>query len=291
MSDFPRLVSVIIPAHNAASVIEGQLASLDAQTYRRPWELIVVDNCSSDNTREIAERWKDKLPLKVIDDRERLSPGHARNRGAAVAEGDLLAFCDADDSAEPEWLAELVRASEGCDLVGGSMMADRLNDEKVRSWHYRPLQSEKLPMHPGFLPYSGSGNVAVRTSVFHDLGGWDEVFAPGEDMEFSWRAQLAGYSLGYAKDAVMQIRYRSNLRSAAQQVYQYGKSHPKLYRRFRPHGLRRSSLREAATIWMRLAIRLPNLARGTTRRGNWIRIASLRFGRVVGSIQHRVIFL
>src|SRR5438045_4648412 len=101
------LVTVVVPARNAAATIEAQVRALSAQTYDGDWEIVVVDNASTDATAEIVARWADRLPaMRVVEAGGRASVGHARNAGTAYARGELVAYCDADDEATPEWLEE-----------------------------------------------------------------------------------------------------------------------------------------------------------------------------------------
>ena len=93
-----------------------------------------------------------------------------------------------------------------------------------------------------FLSYAPGGNCAIWTDVARSIR-WDESFAFGaSDIEFGWRAQLAGYGLAFAPRAVMRIRYRASGRALMRQYFRSGTAEPYLYRRFRGRGMRRSSL-------------------------------------------------
>jgi glycosyltransferase involved in cell wall biosynthesis len=92
-------LSVVIPARNAADTIGVQLESLVRQRFDRPWEVVVVDNGSTDGTRAAVESFADRLPgLRIVDASERQGIGYARNRGVEAACGRLIAYCDADDA-------------------------------------------------------------------------------------------------------------------------------------------------------------------------------------------------
>jgi glycosyltransferase involved in cell wall biosynthesis len=228
--------------------------------------------------------------LRIVDASRRRGPAHARNAGAAAAQGDLLALCDADDVACPRWLEALVTAARDADLVGGPIDYDSLNDPLRRQWR-REEQERELPVSHGFLPYVPGGNCAVWASVARQLA-WDERFLSGStDQEFSWRAHLASHRLRFASGAVVKARFRDTLPDLARQWYGYGRSVPLLYRRFARVGMRRSEPREALGGWGWLLKRLPDLWRSPGRRGNWVRVASFRLGHLTGSIRHRVLFL
>jgi glycosyltransferase involved in cell wall biosynthesis len=106
----PNTVSVVIPAFNAALFIRGAIASCLAQT-RKPLEILVIDDGSSDQTADIAGEFGE--PVRVIRQRNR-GEGGARNRGIDESQGEWVAFLDADDTWEPTKLEEqLAAASEG----------------------------------------------------------------------------------------------------------------------------------------------------------------------------------
>src|SRR5437667_8237163 len=99
-------VSVIVPLFNKAPYIERALSSVAAQTHR-DFELIVVDDGSTDEGPRIVEAFTD-LPIHLIS-QENAGPGAARNRGLELAQGELVAFLDADDEWLPNYLSESVR--------------------------------------------------------------------------------------------------------------------------------------------------------------------------------------
>src|ERR1700704_4755874 len=98
-------VSVIVPAYNESRYIEEQLEALKAQEYNGRWEIIVVNNRSTDNTVQIVERYKNRIAnLQLIDAAEKQGRSYARNVGAKYAKGDALLFCDAHTVVERDWL-------------------------------------------------------------------------------------------------------------------------------------------------------------------------------------------
>ena len=99
---------------------------------------------------------------------------------------------------------------------------------------------------------------------------------------------MAGYTLAYAPDAVIHQRYRRTIWATARQWYRYGTSSPRLYRAFRSRGMPPPDYADAWRRWKVLARSIPDLWGSRAERGAWIRAASFRFGRVVGSIRARV---
>jgi glycosyltransferase involved in cell wall biosynthesis len=285
-------VSVVIPVLNGAATIGQQLEALANQTYRGRWEVVVADNGSTDATTRIVQSFSSRLPqLRLVDASDHQSTNHARNLGVAAATGELLAFCDADDVAAPGWLAGLVAALEDHDLVGGRLDDVALNSAVSRA-RRRKRGTGGFPRPLGFLPYAVSANLGVRAAVLRALGGWNEDFARGgTEVELCWRAQLAGYRLGYAPDAVMCYRYRTTRWALAYQLYRYGRGEVQLYRTFRGRGVRRPSLVKAGLIWGWTVVHVPDLLRSPVHQGRWLRTAAFRVGRLHGSIRFRTLCL
>jgi glycosyltransferase involved in cell wall biosynthesis len=285
----PILVTVVLPVRNGERHLGRQLRALAAQSYAGEWELLVVDNGCTDRTLEVVRGFAAELPrMRVVDASSRRGLNHARNSGVAAARGDLLAFCDADDAAAPGWIAALVDAAADADIVGGALEGDELNGPLARAWRSRPLKDRPSEQ---FLPFVPGGNCAVWTEVAREVR-WDEEFVFGaSDMEFCWRAQQAGYVIGEAPAAVMRQGYRHGLGELARQFFRYGLGGPLLYRRFREHGMRRVPLGEVARDWAGLVVGLPASMRCPEHRGQAVKLASLRLGRLVGSVRRGTFFL
>ena len=286
----PRLVTVVVPVRDAAAHLPAQLAALARQDHTGDWEVVIADNGSRDGSVDVARRWLDRLPAaRLVRATARRGPSHARNAGAAAARGDFLAFCDADDVAAPGWVGAMAAAAPGGDVVAGDVGPAQLNDELRRSWH-RVTPRERALAGLGFLSHASGTSTGVWADVFAALGGFDENVPVGEDIEFSWRAQLAGHRLAHAPDAVVHERYRRRLRDVIAQHVRYGTAGPLLYRRFADAGMPGSRLTGAALAWASLAGRLPILPWSARARGRWAIDAGLRFGHLAGSVRHRVLY-
>ena len=290
----PKLTTVVIPVLNGADSILRQLEAVEAQDYDGAWEVVVVDNGSDDGTVEIVRAWTDgRANARLVRAPDARGAAHARNRGVAAAEGDFIAFCDTDDVVTSRWLTELTRTATRADLVGGSLSVRALNAAEVRSWQEEPSQTVTVALlvAHGFLRFASGCNFGMWTEVFDRLGGLDEQLAAGEDIDLSWRAQLAGYRLGFAQRAVVERRHRQGLRSLARQQYRYGVSSGQLYRRFKAAGMARSSPVHAAMTWIRLLVTSAPALGTSAGRGRWVATAANRLGRLAGSIRYRVAVL
>lgn len=102
------LVSVIVPCYNVERLLDRCIQSLLAQTYRN-LEIILVDDCSTDHTREICEEWHSRNPrIKIVLKERNEGLGMARNSGLKVAEGDYIGFVDSDDFVLPGFIETLI---------------------------------------------------------------------------------------------------------------------------------------------------------------------------------------
>ncbi|MFF2351099.1 glycosyltransferase family 2 protein [Kitasatospora sp. NPDC058115] len=286
-----RLVSVVIPARNAERTIAGQLEALGRQTYPDPWEVIVVENGSSDGTRGLLRSWQRRMPRLRVTFAGAAGVNRARNIGCRQADGEFVLLCDADDVAAPGWVAGLVDALRTSPAAGGALERRRLNGPLALAAR-PPKKAPALLNTFGFLPYPAGANCGFHKELWSRLGGFDESYrGGGDDTEFFWRAQLAGYRLEFAPDAVVHYRHRSETRAIVRQAYGFGRSHPKLYREFAAAGMPSSPLADAAGAWWGLLAHAPDLLGPTDRRAALLAQLALRAGRAAGSARHRRCYL
>jgi teichuronic acid biosynthesis glycosyltransferase TuaG len=133
MRERPSLVSIIIPAYNAGLFIEETIQSIYNQSYRT-WEVIVVNDGSTDNTNEVLRALHD-LRINIIN-QENAGVAAARNRGLELSRGEFVVFFDADDLMSPDFLASRVEALQkdaSVGFVGGTVHTFPLSSEKRRA--------------------------------------------------------------------------------------------------------------------------------------------------------------
>lgn len=118
-------VSIIVPVHNSENYLHKCVESLLAQTLEEI-QIILVDDCSADASREMIRRYEGLFPGKILGVYldENIRQGGARNRGMEVARGEYIAFVDSDDFVEPDMCKELYEAAQGADLCGADYYMD-----------------------------------------------------------------------------------------------------------------------------------------------------------------------
>jgi cellulose synthase/poly-beta-1,6-N-acetylglucosamine synthase-like glycosyltransferase len=199
-------VSVIIPTFNGGSGLAPTIASLQRQTLR-PFEIIVVDDGSTDDTRAIAERARTLgLVSMVICHGTRCGRSPAINAGARFASGDLILTVDADTVFEPTAVAR-VAAAFSDPRVGGATCNIAISNERESLWtglqaveYLMSISAGKsmLDMADAIACLSGACSM-YRRDVFLRQGGLD--VGPGEDLEFSLRLRRLGYVIRFVPEA------------------------------------------------------------------------------------------
>jgi glycosyltransferase involved in cell wall biosynthesis len=184
-------VSIVIPMYNEARHIGRTLlaAREAARQAQLECELIVVDNGSDDHGPRIAN----ELGARVL-----IVPGvhigALRNRGAAVASGEWLAFIDADIEMPADWLTLLVEMEgrQG-DVLGLDLDTPGQAPWFAQAWQRRSQRPGSRPLHR--VQWLPSANLLMRRTWFEQVGGFDESLRTGEDKDFSLRLREAGAQL------------------------------------------------------------------------------------------------
>lgn len=280
------MLSVVIPVRDGARTLPAQLeALLGAERPAADFEVVVADNGSTDDTWAIALSYADRLPLHVVDASGPAGINVARNRGIQAAAGDRLLLCDADDEVDSGWLTAMEAAFDaGHQLVAGPLDYRRLNDARTRA--SRGADQVSVMVVLDFLPTGHGANMGFTRAIYDKVGGFDEAFVGGgDDIDFCWRAQLAGASLHEAPTAVVHYRLRTDVRGVAGQARAYGMAEALLYRKYRRLGLgRRPASLVFDDLWW-LASRAP-AAIAPARRAAWVRRANAQAGRLLGARRH-----
>jgi glycosyltransferase involved in cell wall biosynthesis len=287
----PRKLSVILPCLDAAATLPPLLDALAAQRWDGEWEVVVADNGSTDASRQIVERYRDRLPgLRWIDASARRGQAHARNAGAAAATGDALLFLDCDDEPAPGWLAGMARALASHDFVACRYDQEKLNPRWLARSRATPQAlGPDVYGYPPFLPHAGGSSLGVKRAVHEQVGGFDVAMTALEDTDYCWRIQLAGTPLAAAPDALVHIRMRSDLGGIFRQALFHGEWNVAIYRRYRDRGMPKLPLGAGLARWAKLVLTAPKLVLGRSARTGWIQQLGWRLGRLRGSLRYRVL--
>ncbi len=188
------MISVVIPAHNEEENIEACLEALSRQSTRRRFEVILVDNASTDGTVAIAKKFRQKLSLRIITERKK-GRGMARFRGFQEATGAVILSTDADAQVGEHWMDCLVETLErrpGTVAVTG---VPRIADcGTFRNALFNFFVPKFLLLNYLFFGQPGlSGfSFAIRKNIYDRAGGFDPYTDAYEDLELSIRVHRLG---------------------------------------------------------------------------------------------------
>lgn len=184
--------SVIIPCFNAEATLPHTLDAILAQTHT-DWRATCVDDGSTDGTRDVIARYAALDPRITLGTHETSGPSGARNSvGLNDTQGEVLAFCDADDIWVPTKLADLQTLFAKVDVAAAygqiAFFQDSPEDSRTRSTV--PEGDLTVPMLLAENPVCTMSNIAVRTDTFVATGGFDEQMVHNEDLD--WLIRLVG---------------------------------------------------------------------------------------------------
>jgi glycosyltransferase involved in cell wall biosynthesis len=221
-------ISVVIPTHERPVALHACLAALAAQTLESErFEVVVVDDGGSVELGDIVDRHRGSLRIS-LSRRPHTGPAAARNAGAELAQGKVLAFTDDDCIPDRNWLAAIATAVERCPgcIVGGrtenALVSNRSSEASQSVIGY--MYAEGL-RRTGELPFVTSNNLALTHEVFDALGGFDASFpeAAAEDRDLSARCRAAGGSLVYEPAALVRHAHPLDPPSLLRQYVAYGR--------------------------------------------------------------------
>lgn len=209
MKDAIPLVSIIVPTRNSSRLFRPCLESIQNQTYKNI-ELIVVDNNSKDNTKEIAHEFTDRV----------FNQGPERsaqvNFGVEQAKGEYVYKVDSDFVLDPEVVAQCVsEATKGFDAV----VVHNSPDVRV-SWMARVRKFE-VDMYKYDITHSSAR--FVRKDVYQKIGGFNSEITAGEDYDFQNKLNRGGYKTGFVDAEALHLGEPTEFWAHMKKYYVYGK--------------------------------------------------------------------
>ncbi len=209
----PCQITVALCTYNRADMLRQTLETLVALRTNDlfEYELLIVDDGSTDSTPEVIQEFAEKSPVPVRYVRqEGQGVAHARNRCVREAHGSWIAMFDDDQLADPDWLLALfdLAKQRGVRCVGGSRLLN-LDPEVIASLPFtnRAVLGEMVasdePHRIGNKPLFAGGTVLIERSVFDEIGMFDEkLLYGGEDLDLFRRMQAAGIEAWYAPRSI-----------------------------------------------------------------------------------------
>ena len=293
-------LSVILPCFNGAETIAVQLQALVGQHWPGGWELIVVNNGSTDRSMEIVDAYRDRFRnLTVaqahVPNTPRLGVPHSYNTGIKAATGDAYVFCEADDEVAPGWLAAMGHALTQHDFVVARLDHRKLNAEWLHPVQGNGMQSEGLHRidHLPCLFVAAACGFGLRRALYERVGPLSTAFPIAHDAEYSCRAQLAGYTLYFEPEALVYYREKTEFKAMFRQGQNWGLDTTRVQYYYGFRLARFAMLRQLVRIgltlpsgivaWLTWALQLPN---GRSKLKHWIWSMGWYIGRLLSILQY-----
>jgi glycosyltransferase involved in cell wall biosynthesis len=283
-------LSIVLPAHNEEQHLLAQIEAIIDQDCSADWELVVVDNNSTDGTAALVHEVSQRFPrVRLVQASEQSDKSYAVAAGVETTEAELLVVCDADDIVAPGWLAALAEGLRDHQVVTGPNELDLLNppwlaDSRGRSG------DDAVGTYAGIFPCIRGNNYGLRRSVWDSIGPLSQGFYPVEDIEYSHRCWINGIEVVGLPEAIVHYRYRQSVRDLWRQGLKYGAGRVRIARLLRDENSPAPPRLGGWKSWAMLVITVPRVftAEGRAR---WTWIAGNRCGQVIGSIRYRTLML
>jgi GT2 family glycosyltransferase len=218
--------SVVVPTHARPRQLAACLDALARLAYPRDrLEVVVVDDGGPVPLEQVVDSVRDRLDVTLTRQR-RSGPAAARNVGARLASGELVAFTDDDCIPAPDWLRRLAaryQLDPARAFGGRTVNALPRNAYATTSQLVITVGYERNNADPEDARFFASNNLAFPRAAFLELGGFDETFTTSEDRELCARWRLSGRRLSYVEDAVVLHRSELTMPAFWRQFFHYGR--------------------------------------------------------------------
>lgn len=233
------VVSVVVPVYNDATGLRETLRSVVSQTVSSGvYEVLVVDNGSTDATPEVIETFAERYPDLVVglEEREVQSSYAARNTGIERARGEIIAFLDADMTVDETWVRDVRDAFDRSDVDYLGYEVDLyLPDGKASVWgRYDVATGLPVGHYLRTKRFAPTCALAVRADVFDAVGRFDDSLVSGGDREFGRRIYEAGFEMRFEDAITVRHPARTTFRAHLQKARRIGRGQVQLWAR---HGL------------------------------------------------------
>ncbi len=216
------LVSVIVCSYNGAKTLHPCLESLGKLNYPA-YEVILVDDGSTDNTPEIAAKFPNVKYIRQTNH----GLSHARNTGATAAKGEVFAYTDSDCMVDPDWLYYLIGTLLSGDYagVGGPNVSPPAQNWIQACVAGAPGGPSHVLLTDTIAEHIPGCNMAWYRWAFESIGGFDpEYRKAGDDVDFCWRVQQEGHNVAFSPTAIVWHYRRFTLSAFRKQQEGYGEA-------------------------------------------------------------------
>ncbi|OYR42834.1 glycosyltransferase family 2 protein [Halorubrum sp. Hd13] len=217
-------VSIVIPVYNDPVGIRNTLASISSLRGFHDLTVFVVDNGSTDHTREVIQDYTNEYQnIHLLVEDEIQGSYAARNVGIEHTKSDIIAFLDANETIDNDWFETALDAMQrqNADYLGCNVELTLPTDTLVGRYDVRtgfPVEWYLREEH-----YAPTCALVVRRYVFDDIGQFDARLTSGGDREFGERVFEAGYTQGYAADATVFHPARTSVKSLGKKNFRVGR--------------------------------------------------------------------
>ena len=228
--------SIIIPVYNAEDTIVDCLDSLTKQSINKEdFEVICIDDGSTDRTNKLLKNYNKILNYKVFTQVNK-GPSQARNKGAELAEGDIILFTDSDCILDENWISEMLKPLEDKSIAGVQGAYKTKQNSIIALFDQIDIESRYNKMKKNdFIDSIGTYSAAYRRDVFMKYGGFNTNYkaASGEDFEFSFLLNKNGYRLVFTENAVCYHRHPDTINKYLKTKFSRGYWRTLLYKNYK----------------------------------------------------------
>jgi len=224
-------LSVIIPVYNDPQGVQDTVEAILNSQFAGKLEILIVDNNSTDNTREVARSYADTHDcVRLLREDDIQSSYAARNTGIKHATGDILIFVDADITVDSDWLETVATEIEGHDYLTYDVEVYLPEGEDTIVGRHNAQTEFPIEEFAKNRDFGGGGCIAVRREVFEDIGLFDYRLISGGDVEFGNRVVNSGREIHFTPNARVYHPARTSLKSKIKQQIRIGRGFCQLQR-------------------------------------------------------------
>lgn len=218
MSNKPY-ISIIVPVYNGERTLNECIDSLINLEYPKDkLEIIIVDNNSTDSTRNIIERYPVICALET-----KVGSYAARNKGIYISKGEIQLFTDSDCVVDKYWAQNIIKKfnDTSVGLIGGKVIT--YNPTSIVERYLESISSlDNETSIKSRKPSVVTANAAIRKQILVEIGFFDDSFTSGGDYDVSWRIHQKGHVIAYEPTAIVYHNHKTDFKSLAMKEFRYG---------------------------------------------------------------------